>query len=472
MRESTMRPDETSESPAPDLHSVPTSSGSAGAAAPAVNREVDAAARLEAEIAAAMEGVDMGDLMEKAAAQGAGPASAAGASAAGIRRSRRGTVTRVAEREIYVEFDAKSNGVCPASHFAEVPAVGTQWDFIVERLDPFEGLLVLARPGSVLKGTAWSDLEVGMCVEARCVGMNAGGLDMEVAHKRAFMPTREVDVRHVPDVSVFLGQKLPCEIIELRREKGRMVLSHRRVAERDRREKALETLATLEVGQTRSATIVSLQPYGAFADLGGIDGLIPIGELSHERLKTPDQAVQVGDVVEVSIKRIDASAKPPRISLSRRDLIADPLRAKLEEIVPGAMLSGTVSRLTDFGAFIELAPGVDGLVHVSEITWERIPNPASRLTCGQVVEVKVLSVDLPNKRISLSIKQLSEAPAREPEPARETGGGGFSRGGPPRGRGGRGEREERDSTPRAEDPEMRKLLARFAAKSKLKGGLS
>ncbi len=466
-----MRPDETSESTPQHLESSDVASATARTTPSSGHRDVDAAARLEAEIAAAMEGIDMGDLMEKAASHGASPASGTGTAAAGIRRSRRGTVTRVAEREIYVEFDAKSNGVCPASHFAELPAVGTQWDFIVERLDPFEGLLVLARPGSVLKGTAWTDLEVGMTVEARCVGMNAGGLDMEVAHKRAFMPTREVDVRHVPDVSVFLGQKLPCEIIELRREKGRMVLSHRRVAERERREKALETLATLEVGQTRRATIVSLQAYGAFADLGGIDGLIPIGELSHERLKSPAEVVQVGDVVDVTIKRIDASAKRPRISLSRKDLIADPLRAKLEEIVPGATLSGTVSRLADFGAFIELAPGLDGLVHVSEITWERIPNPASRLTRGQVVEVKVLSVDLPNMRISLSIKQLSEAPVREPEPAREGGERAPGRGGPNRGRGGRGDREERDVTPRADDPEMRKLLARFATSSKLKGGL-
>lgn len=460
---------------------APAAQAAEAARATPTSPSSDADARLTAEIEAAMAGVDMASIMSAPSVATAAASTAAvgqASGSAGAKRTRRGTVNRVVERDVFVEFDAKSSGVCPLSHFNEPPAVGTAWDFIVERLDPFEGILILARPGSVLKGTAWSDLEVGMVVEARCVGMNAGGLDMEVAHKRAFMPTREVDVRHVPDVSVFLGQKLACEIIELRRERGRMVVSHRRVAERERREKSLELLATLEVGQTRTATIVGLQTYGAFADLGGIDGLIPIGELSHEHLKDPAQAVKVGDVVDVVVKRVDLSAKPPRVSLSRKDLLTDPVRTKMEEIVVGATVSGTVSRLTEFGAFVELAPGLDGLVHVSEISWERIPNPTARLKRGQVIEVKVLSVDPAAKRVSLSIKQLQEPPARpEPTASEGQGGPGGDRGGP-RGRGGfggkRGSRdaEERVVTPRADDPEMRKLLARFGGgKGTLKGGL-
>lgn len=465
-----MLPRDPTESPDP----IPAAEDPRASCAANPSRSHDADARLSLEIEAAMGDVDMEAILRAPAAAPSNAAAATGgrhhAEPAPSKRTRRGTVTRVADREVYVEFDAKSSGVCPLSHFTDAPEVGTSWDFIVERLDPFEGILILARPGSVLKGTAWSDLEVGMLVQARCVGMNAGGLDMEVAHKRAFMPLREVDIRHVPDVSVFLGQKLPCEIIELRRERGRMVLSHRRVAERDRREKALELLATLEVGQTRSATIVGLKPYGAFADLGGVDGLIPVGELSHEHVRDPSAIVKVGDVVDVVVKRIDAAAKPPRISLSRRDLLADPMRAKMEEIVPGATISGTVSRLTEFGAFIQLAPGLDGLVHVSEVTWERIPNPAARLKQGQVLDVKVLSVDLDAKRVSLSIKQLTEPPAR---PEREESAGPNAGPGGRRGGRDRGDRGEREVAPRADDPDLRRLLARFGSSKgqQLKGGL-
>ncbi|MDA1106298.1 MAG: S1 RNA-binding domain-containing protein, partial [Planctomycetota bacterium] len=372
----------------------------------------DAATRLEAEIAAAMEGFEMTTIMADAPAAakprvGRMAAAVAPTAQSGAMRSRRGTITHVKDRDVFVEFDAKSHGVCPSSHFTEMPEAGTTWDFIVERFDPFESLLILARPGSVLKGTAWSDLSVGMTVEARCVGMSAGGLDMEVAHSRAFMPHREIDIRHVEDASVYLGLKFACEIIELRREKGRMILSLRRVKERERAEAQIQILATLEVGQRRTATIVSLQPYGAFADIGGIDGLIPVGELAHEHIKHPSDVVKEGDVVEVRVKRIDLGQKPPRISLSRKDVMADPIRTKFEELVVGATITGRVKNFADFGAFIEVAPGVEGLVHATEITWDRVPNPMSRLKIDEVLDVKVLNVDAKARRVSLSIKALT-----------------------------------------------------------------
>ena len=172
----------------------------------------------------------------------------------GDRRPRMGTVVQVRDGEVEVEFDPKRHGVCPLAQFEAPPAIGERFEFIEERFDPFEQLWVVSRPGATHKGDLDS-LSAGMIVEARCVGMNKGGLDMEVAHHKAFMPAGQVDLRHIEDISVFLGEKFPCKIIELRREKGRMVLSRKAVQLEERARMRDKVLAELEVGQVRTATI-------------------------------------------------------------------------------------------------------------------------------------------------------------------------------------------------------------------------
>jgi small subunit ribosomal protein S1 len=216
-------------------------------------------------------------------------------------------------------------------------------------------------------------------------------------------------------------------------------------------------METLEVGQTRTATITSVMQYGAFADIGGVDGLIHVGDLAHERIKDPGDVVKVGDVVEVRVLRIDRSAKPPKIALGRKQVMADPAIGAMSAIVAGAEVTGRVTKLMDFGAFVEVAPGVEGLVHVSEIAHERIDTPAKVLRQGEIIQCKVLSVDLDKKRISLSRKALLERPAA---PAR-----------PERG----GDRKDAPAAMpmRADDPVMRKLRAKFGGSGReLKGGLS
>jgi len=375
----------------------------------------------------------------------------------GGRQLRTGRVMEVRGKDVLIEMGPKSQGLCPTSHFDAPPEPGVELEFVVERFDPFEQMLILAREGMVTKAQ-WGDLKVGQVVEARCVGMNAGGLDMEVAHHHAFMPAAQVDVRHIEDISQFLGQKLTCEIVELRRNRERMLLSRRRVLERERAERRDEVLKALEVGQQRTATIVSLQTFGAFADIGGIDGLIPISELAHQMVKHPSEVLAVGDAVEVRVIRLDREATPARITLSRKRIMADPIIAAIKEIEAGKELQGVVRKLAEFGAFVEIAPGVEGLVHISEISHERLPSPAQALRIGEAVQVKVLAVDPDKRKISLSIKALKDPPAR---PASS-------------GRGGRGGRDGGRDEPiqaREADPEMRKLLARFGAKG-LKGGLS
>ncbi len=409
-------------------------------------------AGLEAEIAEALGGRSADELMS-APSRGAAPKS-------GGRQMRTGRVVQVHGQDVFVEFGPKSQGVCPIAHFEDPPALGESFDFVVERLDPFENMLILARPGQVTKA-AFGDVEVGQLVEARCTGMNRGGLEMEFAHHKAFMPAAHVDLRHIEDISVFIGQKFACEIIELKKEKGRMVLSRRKVLERDKAEKREQLMAVLEVGQQRTATIVSVQPYGAFADLGGADGLIPISELAHERLRHAKDAVKEGDVVEVKVIRVERQGKDTKITLSRKAVMADPVATAMKDLQEGATVTGRVTNLAEFGAFIELAPGVEGLVHISEITHDRLPNPVATLRKDEVVTVKILSIDEKKKRIALSIKALKDAPAR---PEREDRGGGGG------GRGGRGRDREEPMVERAADPAMQKLLSKFGGGS-LKGGL-
>ena len=368
--------------------------------------------------------------------------------------TRTGTIIRVQGGDVMVEFGPKSQGVCPLNQFESAPEAGTVMDFAVERLDAFEGLLILSRIGMRTK-PQWDNLQIGQIVDARCVGMNQGGLDMEVAHHRAFMPAGQVDIRSVPDISIFLGEKLQCMIIEMRKERGRMVLSRKAALSQTRRENQQKTLAEIQTGQILEATIISLQPFGAFADIGGVDGLIHISDLAHERLKNASDAVKVGDVVRVKVMRIDRAQKPPRIALSRKEVMDDPMVGKFEALQVGESVSGRVTKLTEFGAFVELSPGVEGLVHISEISHDRIFSADKVLKVDQIITAKILSIDLARRRVSLSIKALLDRPA-------------------PVAVSGKFNKDDRQSAKpvREDDPSMRKLRLKFGAPSSLKGGLS
>jgi small subunit ribosomal protein S1 len=426
---------------------TPDTPSAAPAAQPSEGRGAGALdADLAREIEEALGGLSLDDMVQRTTApQRPVPVK-------GERSMRAGKVMRVHDGDVFIEFDPKRHGVCPIGQFETEPQPGEVFDFFEERFDPFEQLWVVSRRGATVKAD-WNNLSEGMIVEARCIGMNKGGLDMEVAHHKAFMPASQVDLRALPDISVFLGEKFPCKIIEIRKEKGRMVLSRKAALLEERSRLRAKVLEELEVGQTRTATITSIQQYGAFADLGGVDGLIHIGDLTHERIKDPGQVVKVGDVVEVRVLKIDRNAKPIKISLGRKQTLSDPAIAAMGEIQEGSEVTGTVTRLTDFGAFVELSPGVEGLIHVSEVAHERIPTPAKVLRVGEVVQCKVLGVDQGRKRISLSRKALIDRPA------------------PPQH--GRDARQGAPAVPlREDDPSMRKLRAKFAGvKRELKGGL-
>ena len=385
--------------------------------------------KLQEEIEAALADMSLEDMLDMAEP----PKTASGKPG---RTMKTGTVVKIHGEDVLVEFGPRSQGVCPRSDFDDPPTVGERLEFIVDRYDAKEGLLLLSRRGAARKAE-WESLMVGQAIEARCTGVNKGGLELEVASHRAFMPAGQVDLRHIDDLSVFVGESMPCEVIELDRARGRIVLSRRRTLEAQRGELREKLLAELKVGEERPAVIRSLQPYGAFADLGGIDGLIHISDISHERIKHPSERVKEGDQVQVQVLKIDHEQDPPRIGLGMKQCMADPYHAEAAKLKEGDTVTGKVTKIMPYGAFIEIAPGVEGLLHISQLANERVDRVSQIVKPNEIITVKVLDVDARSRRISLSLRAIKE--------------------------------EQEQETVRPDDPAMRKLRERFGGD--LKGGI-
>lgn len=392
----------------------------------------DLDARLEAEIQAALGDMSIEDMLDERERPGSPGA------AKSDRTTKTGTIVAVTRSDVIVEFGPRVQGVCELTHFDEPPTVGARMDFVLERLDKHDNLWVLSRRGAIQKA-AWENLEVGQIVEARCTGVNKGGLEMEVASHRAFMPAGQVDLRHIENLSVFIGEKMPCEIIELDKRTGRIILSRRSFLEADRAAKREELLSKLEVGQEVPGVVVSVQPFGCFVDIGGLDGLVHVSDLSYKRISHPKEVVKEGDQINVRILRIDDTQDPPRLSLGLKQTMADPFQTSANELVEGGTVTGRVTKIMPFGAFVEISPGVEGLIHISEIAHDRVHDVSRHLKVDEIVTVKVLSVDLGRQRISLSLKALKS--------------------------------QQEAEAPRASDKAMERLRAKFGGGKGLKGGI-
>jgi len=359
----------------------------------------DLDARLEAEIESALGDTSMWDLLD----EGERPAGAGDARS--DRPVKRGTIVSVHGNDVMVEFGPRSQGVCDIAQFDAPPKPGEQHEFLVDRFDKTEGLLVLSKRGAISKA-AWDSLDVGQIVEGRCTAVNKGGLEIEVAQHRGFMPAGQCDIRHVPDLAVFIDQKLPCEIIELDRRSGRMILSRRSFLEAERARRREEVLAKLDVGQEITGEVTSVMPYGAFVDIGGVDGLIHVSDLSYSRITDPKSVIKVGDKVTVKVLKIDDSEDPPRIGLGLKQTMADPFKTSANTLAEGGTVSGRVTKIMPFGAFVEIAPGIEGLIHISELAHDRVHDVSRHVKTDEIVTVKVLSIDHERQRIALSLKAL------------------------------------------------------------------
>ena len=323
----------------------------------------------------------------------------------------RGRISAIREDDVFIELPgigAKTQGIIALKQFDRPPRVGSIMDFIIDRVDDAEGLTHLSREGAITHAT-WEQLNKGDNVEVRVVGTNKGGLEVEmVGNIKGFMPASQVSMQHVDDLEQFVGQKLPAKVQEVHRKKKNVVVSHRAFLEVERKRNEKKTLAELEVDQIREGKVLKLMEFGAFVDLGGVDGLIHVSDMSYSRVEKPEDFVKVGETVTVKVLKIDKDKN--RISLGLKQTQPDPWQSFADQLAPGQEIEGTVVRLENFGAFVELQPGVDGLLPVSEMSWTRVNHPKDLVKQGDKIRVKVNSIDTDKRRLSLSLKGMSEDP--------------------------------------------------------------
>jgi len=324
----------------------------------------------------------------------------------------------VGPSDLFVEFGPKELGVVQRNQYTEeeLPKAGDELEVVVDRYETAESLFICSKPGSIQKA-AWELLEVGQVIEARVSGVNKGGLDLEVAGHRAFMPAGQVSLDRIPDLSVLIGEKLTCTVAQVdRRGSGNIVLSRRDLLAAERKERGEKLKATLAEGSHIDGIVRKIMPFGAFIDLGGVDGLCHISDMTYDRLtpteKNVAKFVKEGQAVKVVILKLDLEGN--RIALGMKQLAEDPYATAVKDLVEGSETTGKVVRMTEFGAFINLGPGVDGLVHISEISHKRIGKPEDVLKIDEVVSVKVLKIDPSSRKISLSIRALKQREAPPP----------------------------------------------------------
>lgn len=496
---------------------------------------------MSAELDAAMKAATSAPESAPAQTHGKPPVQAGNARAPGTRGPRivqagrvhrAGTVVSVGPTDIFVEFGPKELGVVPRLQWADdkdLPVAGQEVQLVVDKHEPAENLYICSRPGSVQKAD-WELLEPGQIVEARVSGVATNkegkqvGLELEVANHRAFMPAGQVSTDRVPDFSVFVGEKMKCMVTRVERfGKGNIVLSRREILDEERKARMDELRKTLVEGATVEGVVRRIVDFGAFVDIGGVDGLLHMSDITYDRIfpgaKNIEKYVKVNDRIRVQILKVDRedpSAKPEgapheadgaqgegegdyhgkkhdrprksfRVSLGLKQVQGDPMSQSV--IAEGSDVMVKITRIAEFGAFAEIAPGVEGLIHISEIDHKRINKVEDALKPNEVVQAKILKIDHANRRISLSVKALKALPEIQigegggdgqggrGGPGRGgpggPGGGGGGRGGLGGGRGGRGERVQGRSIEEItkETPALRRAREK-ARNLNFKGGLS
>lgn len=358
-------------------------------------------AAIQREVDAAMAGMSADEL----AAVTVGGAQA---SAEGVQLGR---IEAVRGDDVFITLGGKSQGVLTKAQFkpGESMAVGEPVEVVIDRYDRESDLLILSRKGQA-RSVEWDLLKPGDVVEGRVVGLNRGGLEVQLKGVKGFMPASQVDVMHVKDISILLNEVVKCEVLEIDRKGRRLTLSRRAVLEKERAAKREEMLKELEPGQVRKGVVGNLADFGAFVDLGGVDGLIHISDLSWGQIKHPSEVVNTGDIVEVKVLKVQKTDEKLRISLGFKQAQPDPWENVADQFPVESTQRVRVVRLADFGAFVELTRGIEGLVPISEMAWSRIHKPAEVVSVGETVDAKVIRVEPKRHRIALSIKQAKPDP--------------------------------------------------------------
>ena len=328
----------------------------------------------------------------------------------------RGTVVGISERGVVIDFGYKSEGIVNPAEFTENGVLsvkpGDEVEVLVKSMETADGLPVLSRADAV-RMKAWDDLEKayrdGTSVKGRVIERIKGGLRVDIDGIAAFLPGSQVDVRPVRNLDSLRNQEIEAKVIKLNRKRSNVVLSRKAVLEEANAGKKDQTLQHIEEDIVVEGQIKNLTDYGAFVDLGGVDGLLHVTDMSWGRLQNPNELFKVGDVIQVKVLKFDRERE--RVSLGYKQLLPDPWSSVEERFPISSRVSGKVASVADYGAFVELESGIEGLVHVSEMSWsKRVKHPSKLVNPGDTVEVEILSVDPKGRRISLGMKQIQENP--------------------------------------------------------------
>lgn len=380
---------------------------------PSLLSKFDNDAFIERELEAAMAGISETDLM------GGAPLPKRKKGQEPLPQMKLGRVLRIHDQDVFVELPGgRTQGVLSILQFPEGnPVIGQEVEVKIEGFDGPNGVLLLSRKGSVVSNANWSTVAVGMTVEARVTAVNKGGLEIDVHGLRGFMPISQIEMFRVNELEPYLNQKLTCMVVEVDVPAQNLVVSRRDLLEKEKAEAKEKLWAELNEGQVREGIVRSVMPFGAFVDLGGVDGLLHISEMSWSRAVDATKLFQPGQKVKVVVLKIDHETR--KVGLGFKQLEENPWDAFAKDNRPGAVITGKVTKLAEFGAFVELSPGIEGLIHLSELSTTRVRRAQDVAKVGQDIQVKILSMDPETKRISLSIKALTapEASVAEPEEA-------------------------------------------------------
>src|SRR5256885_3560305 len=332
-----------------------------------------------------------------------------------------GTVVRVDKDEVLVDIGYKSEGVIPVAELSirrsvnpnDEVKIGEPVDALVLTKEDAEGRLILSKKRARFE-LAWKQIEdaevTGRPVTGKVIEVVKGGLILDLG-VRGFLPASLVDIRRVQDLDEFLGQELLCKVIELNRTRNNVVLSRRAVLEDERKEMRQRILDRLNPGDVVEGTISNIVDFGAFVDLDGMDGLIHISGLSWSHVNHPSEVLEIGQ--KVNVKVLDIDRERQRISLGLKQTQSDPWQQVLESYREGDVVEGRVTKVVTFGAFVEILPGVEGLVHISELAQHHVENPREVVSQGDAVNVLILEVDAERRRLSLSLNRVDDGGVTE-----------------------------------------------------------
>ena len=326
-------------------------------------------------------------------------------------KGKTGKIVKITKDWVFLDMGGKSEGCIPVGQFeGKEIAVGDEIPITIERFDPTEGLLIVSLRGASVDAN-WDTIKKGMVVDAFVEKANKGGLEVTVNQLRGFLPISQIEMGRVEDTGPYVGQKLQVLVTEVNQKAKNLVVSRRDYLEQQREEQRAKTLADLAEGQTREGVVRNIRDFGAFVDLGGVDGLLHIADLAWKRVQKVEEIVRLGDKVKVKVLKMDPDKK--RISLGLKQLVDSPFDRASKEYMIGSRVTGKVTRTTEFGAFVEILDGLEGLIYIDELSPNRVRRISDIVKPGQEVEVQIMGIDPEKQRISLSMKAVVLAKEEE-----------------------------------------------------------